>query len=53
MATLITNHISVAGNAIASFRLSERPLVSILQNRLTVDLELLRVSRSRPWLAGD
>ena len=47
---IIIDRINATGNAIASVRLSFRPFVSTLSSelrlRLTVDLELLRVSRS-------
>ena len=43
----ITDRISEGGNAVASVRFSVRPFVPFyLRNRLTVDLELLHVSRS-------
>ena len=43
---LVTERINAAGYAIASIRLSVRLFALYLQNRLTTDLELLRVSRS-------
>ena len=43
---IITDPISVGGNAIASVRLSVRLFPLYLRNRLTADLEFLRVSRS-------
>ena len=42
---LFTDRICEGGNAIASVRLPVRLFPLYLQNRLTVDLELLRVSR--------
>ena len=53
---IVTDRISKGGNAIASVRLSVCPSIVCshhLRNRLTVDLELLHVRRSCPWLAGD
>ena len=44
---LFTDRISEGGNSIASVRPSVRLLTLYLRNRLTADLELLRVSRSR------
>jgi len=43
---IITDRINAAGNAFASVRLSVRLYPLYLQNRLTLDLELLLVSRS-------
>ena len=40
--TVMTDRINEGGNAIASVR----PFISTLRNQLTVELELLRVSRS-------
>ena len=42
--TLITDRIGEGGNAITSVRLSVRFLPLYLRNRLTVDLERLRVT---------
>ena len=43
---LVTDRISVGDKAITSVRLSVRPFVLALRNRLTVNLYLLRVNRS-------
>ena len=54
---LFTDSINAADNAIATVRPSVRASARLfplyLYNRLTVDLELLLVSSSWPWLAGD
>ena len=44
--TIVTDRTIEGGNAIASVRLSVRLFPFHLQNRLTVDLELLLVSRT-------
>ena len=51
---VFTDHISEGGNAIASIRLSVLSSVCFpyLRNRLTVDLERLHVSRSRPYVVA-